>query len=113
MIAGLFFWLDAKASVQILALLAGLHGLFWGSWDLRFASHLRDHPRERRALHILGGITIGLAILLVAGMEFSSRGAVTLLACYLTYIGIHILLIAIYILRYWKPISKKTKFAVA
>ncbi len=109
MIAGLFFWFSAEGSVQILAMLAGLHGLFWGIWDLRFASHLKDHPRERRVLRVLGGITIGLGILLVAGMEFSSRFAVTLLACYLTYIGVHILLIAMYIYHPWKTISQKGK----
>lgn len=109
MIAGLFFWLNAEASVQILATLAGLHGLFWGAWDLRFASHLRDHPRERRLLRVLGGITIGLGVLLAAGMELSSWSAVTLLACYLTYIGVHILLIAMYIVSPWKHIPHKGK----
>ena len=29
-------------------------GLIWGGWDLRFASHLRDHPRERKALRVTG-----------------------------------------------------------
>ena len=46
--AGLFFWLSPWGSVQMLAVLAGLQGLIWGGWDLRFASHLRDHPRERK-----------------------------------------------------------------
>lgn len=109
MIAGLFFWFSQWGSVQILVTLAGLQGLFWGVWDLRFASHLKDHLRERRALRILGGITLGLGLLLVAGMELSSRGALTLLACYLTYIGIHVLMIGLYIYRPWKNVTHSGK----
>jgi MFS family permease len=100
--AGLFFWLSPWGSVQMLAVLAGLQGLIWGGWDLRFASHLRDHTRERKALRLLGAITLILGAVLVVGMEFTSRGALFLLATYVTYIGIHILLIGIYIYRPWK-----------
>jgi uncharacterized membrane protein HdeD (DUF308 family) len=102
--AGLFFWLSPRGSVQMLAVLAGLQALIWGGWDLRLASHLRDHPRERRALWILGAITLVLGVLLVIGMELTSRGALFLLATYVTYIGIHILLIGIYIYHPWKNI---------
>ena len=110
MIAGLFFWFNSEASVQILAALAGLQGLFLGIWDLRFASQLKDHPRERRALRILGGLALGLGLLLVMGMEFSSWRALTVLACYFTYIGIHILIIGLYILRHRKGDFHSGKF---
>ncbi len=102
--AGLFFWISPWGSVQLLAVLAGLQALIWGGWDLRLASHLRDHPRERKALRVLGAITLALGVLLVIGMEFTSRGALFLLAAYVTYIGVHILLIGIYIYRPWKNI---------
>lgn len=102
--AGLFFWMSPWGSVQLLAVLAGLQGLIWGGWDLRFASHLRDHPRERKALRLLGAITLALGVLLVIGMEFTSRGALFLLGTYVTYIGIHILLIGVYIYRPWKKV---------
>lgn len=100
--AGLFFWMSPWGSVQLLTVLAGLQGLIWGGWDLRFASHLRDHPRERKSLQLLGAITLALGVLLVIAMEFTSRGALFLLASYVTYIGIHILLIGIYIYHPWK-----------
>ena len=100
--AGLFFWLSPWGSVQLLAVLAGLQALIWGGWDLRLASHLGDHPRERKSLRLLGAITVALGVLLVIGMEFSSRAALFLLATYVTYIGIHILLVGIYICRPWK-----------
>jgi hypothetical protein len=100
--AGLFFWLSPWGSVQMLTVLAGLQGLIWGGWDLRFASHMHDHPRERKALRLLGAITLLLGVLLVIGMEFTSRGALFLLAMYVTYIGIHILLIGMYIYNPWK-----------
>ena len=104
MAAGLFFWVSPLGSVQLLALLAGLQGLFWGGWDLRFASHLRDHPRERKALRWMGAITLGLGVLLIIGLEFTSRGALLLLAIYLTYIGAHILMIGLYIHHPWKRV---------
>lgn len=104
MAAGLFFWISPWGSVQLLALLAGLQGLFWGGWDLRFASHLKDHPRERRTLRLMGAITLGLGVLLIAGLEFTSRGALLLLATYVTYIGVHILMIGLYIYRPWKKV---------
>ena len=102
--AGLFFWVSPWGSVQMLAVLAGLQGLIWGGWDLRFASHMRDHPRERKSLRLLGAITLALGVLLVVAMEFTSRGALFLLAMYVTYIGIHILLIGVYIYRPWKNV---------
>ena len=102
--AGLFFWISPWGSVQLLAVIAGLQALIWGGWDLRFASHLREHPRERKALRLLGAITLALGVLLVIGMEFTNRGALFLLAAYMTYIGIHILLLGIYMYRPWKNI---------
>ncbi|MHB1673306.1 MAG: hypothetical protein ACYCSP_03570 [Acidobacteriaceae bacterium] len=101
---GLFLWVSPWGSVQLLTVLAGLQGLIWGGWDLRFASHLRDHPRERRALRFLGALTLVLGVLLVIGMEFTSRGALLLLATYMTYIGVHILMIGLYIYRPWKKV---------
>ena len=102
--AGLFFWLSPSGSVQMLAVLAGLQGLIWGGWDLRFASHLNDHPRERKALRIMGAITLVLGALLVIGMELTSRSALFLLAIYVIYIGLHILLIGLYIYHPWKKV---------
>lgn len=107
---GLFFWLTPWGSVQLLAVLAGVQGLIWSGWDLRFASHLQDHPRERRAMRLLGVITLAMGALLVAGMEFTSRGALFLLATYLTYIGIHILLIGIYLYHPWKNILPRGRY---
>jgi hypothetical protein len=104
MAAGLFFWITPWGSVQLLAVLAGLQGLIWGGWDLRFASHLGDHPRERKALRLLGAITLVLGLLLVIGIALTSRGALFLLAVYVTYIGIHILMIGAYVYRPWKNV---------
>ncbi|MES2222242.1 MAG: hypothetical protein V4587_14905 [Acidobacteriota bacterium] len=104
MIAGIFFWLSPWGSVQLLAVLAGLQGLIWGAWDLRFASHLSDHPRERRALRFMGIITLSLGVLLVLAMALTSRGALFLLSTYVIYIGIHILLIGMYIYHPWKNV---------
>lgn len=106
---GLFFWLSPWGSVQLLTVLAGLQGLIWGGWDLRFASHLHDHPRERRALRFLGVITLVLGAVLVIGMEFTDRGALFLLSMYVIYIGIHILMIGLYIYHPWKNVLPSGK----
>ena len=52
----------------------------------------------------MGVITLVLGVLLIIGMEFTSRGALLLLATYLTYIGVHILMIGLYIFRPWKNV---------
>ena len=113
MIAGLFFWFSPWGSVQILAALAGLQGLLWGGWDLRLASHLKDHPRERRALRIFGAITLALGILLIVGIELTSRAALFLLAFYVTYIGLHIFMIGLYIYHPWKQVSTPTPTSIS
>ena len=105
MMVGLFLWVSPYASVQALAIIAGIHGIFWGILDLRLASHLEDHCRERKALRILGGVAMGIGILLIVGPELSIRDAVMLLACYLTYIGIYLVMIGIYIFHPWKKPS--------
>lgn len=101
---GLFFWLSPWGSVQLLSLLAGIQGLLWGAWDLRFASHLYDHPRERRAMRLLGVGTIVLGLILIAGMGLTSRGALLVLATYAIYIGIYILMLGLYTRRPWKKV---------
>jgi len=108
-IAGLFLWLSPLASVEILVVLAGIQGIFLGIWDLRLAFHLKDHPREKRALHVLGAISLVFGLMLVASMEITSRGELVLLACYLTYIGIHILTAGLYIYHPWKDVSHLRK----
>ena len=85
MAAGLFFWITPWGSVQLLAVLAGLQGLIWGGWDLRFASHLGDHPRERKALRLLGAITLALGLLSFqsqhGGTEWNLLMAASVLVC--------------------------------
>lgn len=101
MVLGSILWFSPWGSVQVLAVLAGLQGLFWAMWDLRFASHLSDHPRERGGLRILGFTTLALGLALVTGMELRSHLALLLLASYVTYIGIQILMVGFYIYRHW------------
>jgi hypothetical protein len=101
MVLGLILWFSPWGSVQALAVLAGLQGLFWATWDLRFASHLSDHPRERSGLRILGVTTLALGLALVTGLELSSQQALLLLASYVMYIGIQILMVGLYIYRNW------------
>ena len=57
----------------------------------------------------MGGITLGLGLLLIASIVLASRGALLLLACYLTYVGIHILIIGLYIYRHARAVSHPRK----
>lgn len=103
-VAGLFLWLSPWGTVQLLALLAGLQALAWGGWDLHFAFNLRDQPRERTVMYVLGAITIAVGVVLIGGMELTSRGALLLLAIYATYIGIYILMIGLHVRRPWQQV---------
>jgi uncharacterized membrane protein HdeD (DUF308 family) len=105
MALGLILWFSPWGSVQVLAVLAGLQGLFWAMWDLRFSSHLSDHPRERNGLRVLGVTTLALGLALITGMELRSQLALLLLASYVTYIGIQILMVGFYIYRHWNYVT--------
>jgi hypothetical protein len=74
-------------------------------WDLRFSSHLSDHPRERNGLRVLGVTTLALGLALITGMELRSQLALLLLASYVTYIGIQILMVGFYIYRHWNYVT--------
>jgi len=97
----LIFWLfqSASSDIRLLNLIAGIHGLFWGLWYLRLAFHFQSHSAKAIVLCILGAITSGIGIIIATQSDLSKLAAVTTVACYMTFIGIQILLTAVFLHR--------------
>ncbi len=98
----LVFWLNRLAPLDILVLLAGLHGLFWSVWYVGLAFHLQASPRKAGMLCVLAGTTSAIGIILSTQSNLSDISAVTAVACYITWIGIQTLLTAPYLFRNWE-----------
>lgn len=98
----LVFWLNRLAPLDILVLLAGLHGLFWSLWYVGLAFHLQAYPRKAGLLCVLAGTTSAIGIILSTQSNLSDISAVTAVACYTTWIGIQTLLTAPYLFRNWE-----------
>jgi len=97
----LIFWLlqSASSDIRLLNLIAGIHGLFWGLWYLRLAFHFQSHSAKAVVLCILGSITSGIGIIIATQSDLSKIAAVTTVACYMTFVGIQILLTAAFLHR--------------
>lgn len=97
----LIFWLiqSAHLDIRLLILLAGLHGLFWGLWYVRLAFHFQAYARKAVVLSVLAATTSSIGIILATQSQLSKLSAVTAVACYMTFIGIQILLTTLYLYR--------------
>lgn len=97
----LIFWLfqSAPTDLGLLVLLAGLHGLFWGLWYVRLALHFQAYKRKALVLSVLAATTSSVGIILATHSQPSNLSAVTVVACYMTSIGIQILLTTAYLYR--------------
>lgn len=97
----LIFWLiqSAPLDIRLLVLLAGLHGLFWGLWYVRLALHFQAYAKKAVVLSVLAATTSSMGIILATQSELTQLSAVTVVACYMTFIGIQILLTTVYLYR--------------
>jgi hypothetical protein len=97
----LMFWLfqSATSDIRLLGLIAGMHGLFWGLWYLRLAFRFQTYPIKAVVLCALGAITTCIGIILATQADLSQLGAVTAVAVYMTFIGIQILMTAVFLHR--------------
>ena len=97
----MIFWLiqSASSDIRLLVMVAGMHGLFWGLWYLRLAFRFQSHSVKAVLLCILGATTSCLGVVLATQSDLSKLGAVTAVACYVTFIGIQILLTAAFLYR--------------
>ena len=95
------FWLiqSASAEIRLLAMLAGLHGLFWGVWYVRLAFRFQSYTAKAVVLSALAATTSFMGIILSTWSELSRVSSVTAVACYVTFLGIQILLTAAFLHR--------------
>lgn len=95
------FWLMQARStdLNLLAMIAGLHGLFWGLWYVRLAFHFQSYAGKAVVLCTLAAITSGIGIVLGTWSELSRLSAVTSVACYMSILGIQILLTSLFLHR--------------
>jgi hypothetical protein len=97
----LIFWLIQSAStdMRLLSLLAGLQGLFWSLWYIRLALRIQASNRKAAMLCTLAATTSFLGIVLSTQSHLSTLASVTEVACFTAFIGVQILLTAIYLFR--------------
>lgn len=100
----LSFWLNQSDpfGIDLLVFLAGLHGIFWGIWYLGLAQSLRTYPLKAGVVCLLGAATSAIGIVIAAESTMSEIGAVTAVASYATFVGIEILITALYLFRNWE-----------
>ena len=100
----LVYWLRQSdpLDINLLGLLAGLHGIFWGVWYARLAFHLKADTRKAAMLCILAGTTSAIGIVLAARPQLTTTVSVTAVACYAMFLGVQILLTAPYLFRSWE-----------
>lgn len=97
----LIFWLiqSAPSEIRLLTILAGMQGLFWSLWYMRLAFRLQANFRKAFLLSILAATTSFLGIILATQAHLSEISSVTEVACFTAFIGVQVLLTAIYLFR--------------
>ena len=95
------FWFVQFSPVDVpsLALLAGLHGVFWSLWYVRLALNFKGYPVKATLLSILAASMPFLGAILATQAELSPVRAVTMVAGYAMYIGISTLSMTVYLFR--------------
>lgn len=97
----LIFWLIQAASVDLRALgiLAGVLGLFWGSWYMRLAFQFQSNATKAFILCSLAATTSSFGIILATRSGLSKLTTVTLVGCYMIILGVQIYLTAAFLHR--------------
>ncbi len=93
----LAFWFIRLAPLEMLVVLAGFHGLFWSIYYVGLALHLQLSPLKSTVLCVLAGTTSAIGIILATLSNLTDLGAVTAVACYITWIGTQNLLLLPYL----------------
>jgi hypothetical protein len=97
----LIFWLIQSASVdlRLLGILAGLHGLFWGTWYMRLAFQFQSNSIKQLTLAALAATTSSLGIILATRPGLSKLGSVTAVGCYMIILGLQLYLTSAFLYR--------------
>ena len=97
----LIFWLIQPASVdlRVLGILAGILGLFWGSWYMRLAFQFQSNSMKAFILCGLAATTSSFGIILATRSGLSKLTTVTLVGFYMIILGVQIYLTAAFLHR--------------
>jgi hypothetical protein len=82
--SGIYLGVSQYATLQVVALVASLHGFTFGLAQLRMAQHLSHHPAYKRVFVFNGVVEILLGVALVIGSRLPNEETATLLG----YVGI-------------------------
>ena len=97
----MLFWLIQSASIdlRLLGILAGLHGLFWGTWYMRLAFQFQSNSIKQLTLAALAATTSFLGIILATRPGLSKLGSVTAVGCYMIILGLQLYLTSAFLYR--------------
>jgi hypothetical protein len=97
----MLFWLIQSASIdlRLLGILAGLHGLFWGTWYMRLAFQFQSNSIKQLTLAALAATTSSLGIILATRPGLSKLGSVTTVGCYMIILGLQLYLTSAFLYR--------------
>lgn len=89
----LLLWVarSVPLDLRFLVVLAGCHGVFWGLWLVKLAHQLRSSRMKATLLAVFAGITSAIGMIIATQPSLTRLTAVTLVSCYLLYIGVSIL----------------------
>jgi hypothetical protein len=89
-------------SLSFIMVLASFLGLFWGTWHLDMAYKVCVFPTTAKILTVLGAITSVFGAILCAQADLNNIAAVTAVACYSTWIGAEMLVLAPVLFWNWR-----------
>jgi uncharacterized membrane protein HdeD (DUF308 family) len=97
----LIFWLLQSASIdlRLLGIVAGLHGLFWGTWYMRLAFQFQSNSIKQLTLAALAATTSSLGIILATRPGLSKLSSVTVVGCYMIILGLQLYLTSAFLYR--------------
>lgn len=97
----LLFWLiqSASADLRLLGILAGLLGLFWGTWYMRLAFQFQTNSIKQLTLAALAATTSSLGIILATRPGLSKLSSVTVVGCYMIILGLQLYLTSAFLYR--------------
>jgi hypothetical protein len=97
---------SAPLDLRFLLLLAGLHGVVWGLWLVGLAFRFHLYQGTSITLCILAASTSALGVILATQSALTKISAVTIMACYATYIGLEMLAVGWFVSCYMQPEKK-------
>jgi len=91
-----------STSFSVILILAGVMGLFWGTWHIEMAHKLSSFSKTSTMFTVLGATTSVSGVILCVQADIHAITAVTAVACYSTWIGVEMLMMAPVLFWDWR-----------